>query len=114
MVELRLFGTFGTHKKDIKAVRKPRKFIKVCETMCIKKSSKKVLKFNKFAKLCEQKKVYPKKAEQKKEYYCPNKQDNCIYTCQKKLQKVAPKKEFSEAIILQKLAQKNISPRGQI
>lgn len=60
MVELRLFGTFGTHKKDIKAVRKPRKFIKVCETMCIKKefkkSSKKVLKFNKFAKLCEQKK----------------------------------------------------------
>lgn len=44
MVELRLFGTFGTHKKDIKAVRKPRKFIKVCETMCIKKSSKRVQK----------------------------------------------------------------------
>lgn len=44
MVKLRLFGTFGTHKKDIKAVRKPRKFIKVCETMCIKKSSKRVQK----------------------------------------------------------------------
>lgn len=84
MVELRLFGTFGTHKKDIKAVRKPRKFIKVCETMCIKKSSKKVLKFNKFAKLCEQ----------KKEYYCPNKQDKCIYIYHKIKRKRTQKKSF--------------------